>query len=111
MPQEWIKFAQHGTTVVVTPSGEIAYQQAADFRAALRKAFDMKPGKLVVDLATVDYMNTPGLATLVEALQIATRTKVPLVLCNLNDKVTAIFQIARLHMVFKITTSLDAALA
>lgn len=111
MPQEWIKFTQSGTTTVVAPSGEIAYQQAADFRTALRKAFDSKPGKLVVDLTLVDYMNTPGLATLVEALQIATKTKVPLVLCGLNDKVRAIFEIARLHTVFKIVPTVDAALA
>ncbi len=111
MPQDWIKFTQHGTTTVVAPSGEIAYQQASEFRTALRKAFEGKPAKLVVDLSLVDYMNSPGLATLVDALKTSTQTKVPMILCGLNDKVRAIFEIARLHTVFKIVPSVEVALA
>lgn len=108
---DWIKQSTHGTQIVLAPVGEIAYVQATDFRAALRRAFDQKPSKIVVNLAQVDYMNTPGLATLVEALQISGKSKVMLVLCGLNDKVRAIFDIARLNTVFKIVPGVDEALA
>jgi anti-sigma B factor antagonist len=107
---DWIKLTNHGTQIVLAPVGEIAYVQATEFRAALRKAFDLKPSKIVVNLSQVDYMNTPGLATLVEALQISGKVKVALVLCCLNEKVQAIFDIARLNTVFKITPTVEAAL-
>lgn len=111
MSDSWIKTTSHGSQVVVAPSGEIAYQQANEFRGAIRKAFEQKPTKLVIDLSAVDYMNTPGVATLVEALQVANRSKVALVLCGLNDKVRAIIELARLHSLFKIVPNVSAALA
>jgi glycosyltransferase involved in cell wall biosynthesis len=49
---------------------------------ALRESLDRKPSRLIVDLTGIHYMATPGLATLIEALQISKRTNVTLVLCG-----------------------------
>jgi anti-anti-sigma factor len=106
-----VKVEERDGMVVLSPSGEIGYQEAPAFRTYIRQAYDKKPRRLVADLSGVDYMSTPGLATLVEALQIANRSKTPLVLCGLNDKVLAIFKIARLDMVFKIVATVDLAVA
>lgn len=105
-----IRVEDRGTGTVVTPEGEIGYEEAPPFRTALRKASDLRPKKLVVDLARVEYMNTPGLATLVEALQMAKKNSTRLILCGLNDKVRAIFEIARLHKVFEIRGTVDESL-
>ena len=56
-------------------------------------------------------MNTPGLATLVEALQNTNRRSAKLVLCGLTPKVRATFDIAQLHRVFTIVTDQAAAAA
>lgn len=96
---------------VVTPEGEIGYEEATPFQAALRRVSSQKPKKVVVDLSRVEYMNTPGLATLVEALQMAKKNNSRLVLCGLNDKVRAIFEIARLHKVFEIKGTVEESLA
>ncbi len=100
-----------GKAAVLAPEGEIGYPEAAAFRVAIRQALDPTPERLVIDLALVEYMNTPGVATLVEALQICKRTNVRLVLCGLNDRVRAIFEIARLQAVFDIRPALADALA
>lgn len=101
---------REGGFLVLTPSGEVGYHEAPMLRNAVREAFDKKPKRVVANLGGVSYMATPGLATLVEALQISKRTQIPLVLCCLTDRVRAVFEIARLHTVFKITDSVDAAL-
>lgn len=95
--------------VVLSPQGEIGYPEATDFRAWLKKAYEANPQTLVVDLAGVTYMSTPGVATLVEALQAAKRGKHRLILCGMNDRVRAIFEIARLHTVFEILPDVEAA--
>jgi anti-sigma B factor antagonist len=106
-----VKSERQGDAVIVSPQGEIAYTEATVFRNAIKKAGDEKPGRIVVDLSRVDYMNTPGVAVLVEALQAARKNKTRLVLCGINQRVLAIFQIARLNTVFEIVDSRDAALA
>jgi len=98
--------------IVVAPKGELGYPEAPEFRTWLRKAHDAKPKRVVVDMSHVDYMSTPGVATLVEALQLARRSQTRLMLCGMNDRVSAIFRIARLDTVFEIVAGpLDQALA
>lgn len=106
-----VQVETRGEFAIVAPQGEIAYTEATVFRTAMKKVTDGKPARIIVDLARVDYMNTPGLAVLVEALQSARKSKTKLVLCNINPKVKAILQIARLNTVFEMADTLDAALA
>lgn len=106
-----VTVVKEGTAVVVLPEGDIGYHEAPSFRQYLRAGLDQKPSRVVVDLASVPYMATPGLATLVEALQGSKKTQIPLVLCCLNDRVRGIFEIARLHTVFKIVATRADALS
>ncbi len=106
-----VQVEHRGDIAIVAPQGEIAYTEATVFRNAMKKVTEVKPARIVVDLGRVDYMNTPGLAVLVEALQSARKSKTRLVLCNINPKVKAIFQIARLNTVFEMTETLELALA
>jgi anti-sigma B factor antagonist len=100
---------REGVTIVA-PQGEIAYTEATQFQAAVRRASAPKPARLIVDLTRVEYMNTPGLAVLVEALQGARKSKTRLILCGINPRVKAIFQIAKLNTVFEIVDSVEIAL-
>jgi anti-sigma B factor antagonist len=96
--------------VVVAPEGDIDLSRSPTLRTTLRDAQAKKPQRLVVDLSAVDYMDSSGVATLVEALQIARRNQTRMVLCGMKDRVRSIFEIARLDTVFTITDSRDAAL-
>jgi len=105
-----VSVVRSGAMIVVVPEGDIGYHEAPAFRGYLSGAFDQKPSRVVVDLISVPYMATPGLATLVEALQRSKKNSIPLVLCGMNDRVRAIFEIARLHTVFKIVEARAEAL-
>jgi len=95
--------------VVVTPEGDVDLSCARDLQQALREAMEGGPGRVVVDLERVPYMDSSGVATLVEAMQIARKQSTKLVLCAMQDKVRSIFEIARLDRVFTIVPDMEQA--
>jgi anti-sigma B factor antagonist len=95
---------------VLSPRGEIDLGRAPAFRQHLTQAQRKKPQKLIVDLTGVPYMDSSGVATLVEAMQAARKGGSKLILCGLQSKVRSIFEIARLDMVFTIVETSDDAL-
>lgn len=95
--------------VVVTPSGDVDLSCSRELQSHLKRALEGKPKTLVVDLGKVPYMDSSGVATLVEAMQIARKQSTRLVLCSLQDKVRSIFEIARLDRVFTIVSDLRSA--
>ncbi len=97
--------------VVVRPRGDVDMSRSPDLRMALRAVHERRPTKLVVDLDQVGYMDSSGLATLVESMRTAKGNKTNMVLCAMNDKVRAIFEIARLHQFFTIVDSLEDAIS
>ena len=98
-------------STVITPRGDIDMAVSPHFREALRQAQESRPKRLVVDMAGVGYMDSSGLATLVEAMKLTRNGGTRLVLCSLSDRVRAIFEIARLEKYFTIAPSLDAAVS
>lgn len=96
--------------MLVQPSGEIDFSRSPALRSELLDVLSNKsPQRLIIDLAQVEYMDSSGVATLVEAMQQQRKQNRKLVLCNLQPKVKSIFEIARLDMVFLIVGSIDDA--
>jgi anti-sigma B factor antagonist len=97
--------------VIVAPEGDVDLSRSPVLRTSLKQALTAKPSRLVIDLGLVDYMDSSGVATLVEALQIARKGGTKMVLCGMKDRVRSIFEIARLDTVFTIAASREAAMA
>lgn len=98
-------------TVIVRPSGDIDLSGSPILRQELRRVQADKPNRLVIDLGLVPYMDSSGVATLVEAMQIARKNSTKLVLCAMQAKVRSIFEIARLDTVFTIVADAERASA
>jgi anti-sigma B factor antagonist len=92
---------------ILCPVGEIDLGRAPAFREHIFSAQQKKPRRLIVDLGQVPYMDSSGVATLVEAMQTARRSGSKLVLCNMQARVRSIFEIARLDSVFIIVASAE----
>jgi anti-sigma B factor antagonist len=105
-----VKQEQHGETLVLTPMGEIDLSRAPALRTHLSQAIAGKPPRLIIDLREVPYMDSSGVATFVEAMQLARRNDSKLVLCGLQERVRSIFEIARLDMVFTIVGDCNEAM-
>jgi anti-sigma B factor antagonist len=56
---------------VISIQGRINVVNSGEMRRTLNKALRQLPAKLTIDLSGVTYMDTSGLATLVEATRIA----------------------------------------
>ncbi len=104
----------HDTTtlddgLLITVSGDVDFSCSSELRRAIQEQITHHPARLVVDLDGVSYMDSSGVAALVEALRAQTKAQRKLILCNLQPRVKGIFEIARLDSVFTITGDLDAA--
>lgn len=95
---------------VVTPRGDVDMLQSSKLRKVLKPVLDDSKGRIVVDLSEVGYMDSSGIATLIEALQICKQNEMQFVICNLRDGVRSIIELARLDTIFLITSSREEAL-
>jgi anti-sigma B factor antagonist len=111
-----VKTEAAGATCTVVPIGDVDLTGSPVLKVELRNAqarLAGQPGaRLIVDLAGVPYMDSSGLATLVEAMQASRKAGAgfKLVLCALQPRVRAIMEIARTHSVFTIVATRDQAL-
>jgi len=93
----------------VALSGDIDLSRSPVMRHELLQHAERGHPRLVVDLSGVSYMDSSGVATLVEALQAQRKHGGRMVLCGLQDRVRSIFEIARLDMVFTIVETREEA--
>ncbi|MBX3363769.1 MAG: STAS domain-containing protein [Phycisphaeraceae bacterium] len=106
-----IELRQHADAAIVVARGDIDMSGSPLLRENLRQALASRINRVVVDLGGVEYMDSSGLATLVEALKNAKTAGTRLLLCNMRDRVRAIFEIARLDKFFTIASTQDEALS
>jgi len=82
--------------------GRITIENSGEMRTALVNALRTKPESLSVDLSDVPYIDTSGLATLVEADRIAHQQGTRLILSGLQDQPRYLFDITHLDRLFEV---------
>ncbi|CAN5596967.1 STAS domain-containing protein [soil metagenome] len=90
--------------------GEIDLHVSPQIGTSLANLIAAKPPLLVVDLSKVSYIDSSGLAVLIEAMQNVGSYGGKFALCGLQDGVRPIFEIARLDQVFRIFPDAASAL-
>jgi anti-sigma B factor antagonist len=90
-------------------TGDIDLSRSPELRHDLIQIANGAPRRLIIDMTQVPYMDSSGVATLVEALQRQRKHSGKMILCGLQPKVRSIFEIARLDMVFTIVEDFEAA--
>ena len=96
---------------VLPLEGEIDLHVSPRVAASLRTMIEQKPARLVVDLSRVNYIDSSGLAVLIEGMQNVEGYGGKFFLAGLQENVRPIFEIARLDQVFIIFPHVDAALS
>ena len=96
---------------VLPLKGEIDLHVSPTVTAELNDVIDKKPQRLVVDLSEVSYIDSAGLAALIQAMQKVEGYGGKFMLAGLQETVRSIFEISRLDQVFQIFPDADAALA
>ncbi len=96
---------------VLPLEGEIDLHVSPNVTASLRMMIEKKPKQLIVDLSRVTYIDSSGLAALIEGMQNAEEYGGKFALAGLQETIRTIFEIARLDQVFQIFPDVDEALA
>ena len=96
---------------VLPLKGEIDLHVSPSVTASLNARIEKKPQRLVVDLSDVTYIDSAGLAALIEAMQKVEGYGGKFLLAGLQETVRSIFEISRLDQVFQIFPDVDAAMA
>ena len=96
------------TFAIVAAHGRIDAAAAPDLESQL-EALWTEEARIVVDMADVPYISSSGLKVLLAALRQTRRQQSQLVLCNLQPRVAAIFEMAGFDQVFAIGKDLKAA--
>jgi anti-sigma B factor antagonist len=87
---------------VISIQGRITVDNSGDMRRALCNALRAKPRTLTVDLSSVDYIDSSGFATLLEAMRNARKQNARLVLRGVQGQTRYFLEITRLDQLFDI---------
>src|SRR6266516_6613282 len=96
---------------VLPLEGEIDLHVSPNVTASIQMMIEKKPKQLIVDLARVTYIDSSGLAALIEGMQNVQEYGGKFALASLQEPVRTIFEVARLNQVFRIFPNVKAALA
>ncbi len=82
--------------------GEIDLYQSPKVRSLLEEYLAKRPQVLIINLSQVTYMDSSGLATLIEAVQKIKECNGRLILVAIPHKIKNVFEVARLTDFFEI---------
>jgi anti-sigma B factor antagonist len=97
-----IKTCEQERRAVIVLQGEINMYTAPDFQDKLQRICNEGIQEVIVDFSRVTFMDSSGVATLVEGLKWSKRTEKPFVLKNVGETVKNSLALTKLDTVFKI---------
>ena len=95
---------------VLTMSGELNINTAPDLRELLVKHVKAKQPRLMLDLSELSFMDTSGLATLIEAHLKTEKQGGALVLFGLQPRILEVFEVTRVIDLFSVWETQEQAL-
>ena len=101
---------RQGNVLVVEIAGDVDFHHSTAFQKSLMALLDESPGRIVLDLAGVGYMDSSGLAGLIKLLSHVRRGRIDLWLCRPTAPVRSLLELTRLDTVFRIVDTLEEAL-
>ena len=94
-----------GDTTRIEVQGEVDLYTSPDLRAAIIKAIPAAAARVEIGLSGVEYMDSSGVATLVEGFKSARENSKSFVLVQPSSSVMKVLELARLDSVFEIDST------
>jgi anti-sigma B factor antagonist len=104
-----VSFREFPAARIVDVAGDVDLGTSPDLRRALFDSLREKP-KLAVNLRALRYIDSSGIATLIEALKDAQRLGKELVLFGLSPAVKDVFHLTHVHRIFRIFDTEEEAM-
>ena len=99
-----------GNIPVLAITGDIDLESSPQLRDFLKGKSSKKTPLLLLDFTGVNYIDSSGLATLIEYYQAIQGFKGKLALASLNPRVKNVFEIVRLEQIFSLHPDITSAL-
>ena len=96
--------------MIVALEGDVDLQSSPEARKVLLECVSKKK-PVLVDLSNVGYIDSSGVASLVESLQSARKTGSTLILVSVSEGARRVLELARLDKVFTICDTIEDGLA
>jgi anti-sigma B factor antagonist len=106
-----VHISNHQDAAVIEIRGEVDLYTSPQVREAIVGVTQRRTPSVIVDLTGVGYMDSSGVATLVEGLQFCRGYGGVFRLAGLGETVRQVFRFAKLDTVFEIYPSAGEALA
>ena len=106
-----MKFEDKGDATICYIDGDVDINTAPSIKKTFDKALTKKAAKVVINLKGVNYVDSSGLATLVEILKNMRQYGGRLKLSNLSPKIKSLFEITKLDKLFDIKPDEEEAIA
>jgi anti-sigma B factor antagonist len=104
-----ISVRESGAAQVVDVEGDVDLGTSPNLRRALFELMDKTP-KLAVNLRKVRYIDSSGIATLIEVLKSTQRLPVEFILFGLSPAVQDAFRLTHVNRIFRIVETEEQAL-
>ncbi len=98
---------KQGNYSVVVLTGDVDLERSPDVRKLLLEQIGAGNG-VIVDLSAVSYIDSSGVASLVEAFQNARKRGSDFALASVSQAAMRVLELARLDKIFTIHASVDA---
>lgn len=105
-----IRMEKVNDIMIVVLGGEINVSNANEAKSKFAKLLQDGEKKILVDFEKVVFIDSSGLAVLIEMVQRLGKVNGKLRLCNVNRKIKGIFEIVKIHKLISIYDNRQAAL-
>lgn len=100
-----ISAQRSGDRLTVSVAGDINFERAPHLLEQCRQLLADRPGKVVINLSEVQYMDSSGVGTLVQIKRLVERGGGRLSLSQMQPRVRGVFEISNLQKFFDILES------
>ncbi len=101
---------EQGGAQIVSFTGDIDLQSSPEVRKVLLACVE-EGSAVLVDLSGVEYIDSSGVASMVESFQNARKKSQDYILVSVSEAAMRVLQLARLDKVFDICDTIEDALA
>lgn len=105
----YVKIEEKNGVKVCYADGDIDINSSPQIKKVFDKVVQEKSEKVLINLKGVGYIDSSGLATLVEILKNFRSRGGKLKLCSLSNKVKSLFEITKLEKLFDIADTEEEA--
>ena len=106
-----IKEVENNGVTILVIEGDIDLNSSPQMRTKFGELIQRQAVKIVINFGKVDYIDSSGLATLVEMLQRLKKSQGQMRLAHMSEKVKNLFEVTKLDKLFRIYNSEVEAMA